>query len=465
MGTSTSKVVKLTERSIEKLPSAAPGDKLLLLDKQQTGFGISITASKQSYFVARRVNRKPVRFVFRRVGEGTLAEARKAAERLLVEMGEGKNPVATKRAAAVAAAQKKSQGTTLRDAWTLRKNYLTNKGRSIRTIETEEYLLTKYLAAWMDRELVSFTPEEVNRKHTALAAAIAHGRYKRDAYRPRAPGSGRATANNVFHVFRACWNRAAAQNKALGDSPTDNIDWFEIEARQSPIRTAGLAELFARIQKIERADRRDIWTLMLYTGLRLTSACEVRWADVNLDKHTLHIPTPKGGRKRAFTIPLPRVMVEMFQRRKAAHEELCGGVKKMLPWVFPAPDSESGRIVEVRVEREVVTVDPATGRKSKTTINAIGIKPHDARRLFTTVAEGSDISWSALKFLTNHKLPKNDQTGEYIDKDPEQLAERLRAPMEKIAARMTELCTPKPAPDPKAAANVVSISKGKRKAA
>ncbi len=65
-----------------------------------------------------------------------------------------------------------------------------------------------------------------------------------------------------------------------------------------------------------------MWTLLLCTGLRKTSAIEMKWSDVNLDTGVLHIPKPKGGEVRAFDLPLPTLLVDLFRARWVQHEKL-----------------------------------------------------------------------------------------------------------------------------------------------
>jgi len=59
---------------------------------------------------------------------------------------------------------------------------------------------------------------------------------------------------------------------------------------------------------------------------------------------------------------------------------------------------------------------------------------HDMRRTFITIAESLDIPAYALKRLLNHRAD-GDVTGGYIVMS----VERLRGPVERIAAKITEL--------------------------
>jgi hypothetical protein len=74
-------------------------------------------------------------------------------------------------------------------------------------------------------------------------------------------------------------------------------------------------------------------------------------SDVNLDTGLLQIPKPMGGEARAFDLPLPTLLVDLFRARWTQHQKLFAEDKKTAPWVFAAPDSASGHIVEVRAGR------------------------------------------------------------------------------------------------------------------
>ena len=418
----TSQRVRLTQRFVDQLQPPPEGRKILFLDVERRGFGLTVTRNSKSFIVIRRVpGHGQVRFKFGQAGELTVAAARAEAEQLLARMGAGENPVEQRRTRRAEAQREQARGITLRQAWQLREATLKVKGRSERTIEGERYALEKYLADWLDQELATITREEVHRKHQAIATGVARGRYKRDAWRRRGEGSGRATANTVLRAFRAAWNRAARQHPEIGLPPVQAIDWFPTAPKKAPIGLDGLAELHKRITAIENTTRRDLWTFMLFTGLRRKSACESRWADVDLKARTLRVPNPKGGERRAFTMPLPACLVDMLKRRIADHDKLCGSDEKMKPWVFPAHDSASGHVEEPRDD-------------------TLGVTPHDCRRLFLTVAEATDASRYAIKMLANHALPGDDVTAGYLQLD----VERLRPVMEQIALRMQALCEPPP---------------------
>jgi integrase len=177
--------------------------------------------------------------------------------------------------------------------------------------------------------------------------------------------------------------------------------------------------------------RRDYLLVALLTGLRRNDVATMRWVDVDLGNATLFVPAPKGGKAKAFSLPLSDSLVELLRRRKAENDELFPESS----WVFPAA-SASGHIREPRIE-----------------VPGLKWTPHDLRRTFITVAESLDISGFAIKALVNHSQPGGDVTAGYISLD----VERLREPMQLITDKLRSLCAPDEG-------KVVPIRRGRKKA-
>jgi len=438
LGAGTSERVKLTERVIA---AAAPlvrdggAHKRLLLDTEQRGFGVAVNAGgSKSYFVLRRVNGRQVRFKFRNVGEGGLTEARREAAKLLGQMSGGLDPAAAKRARA-------ARGITLREAVELAAATMRARGRSARTIEDYRGVLDLYLRAWLDRPLAEIARAEVRARHAAIPREIVRGKYvlkdEKGRGRRHPSGDGRASANAVFRVFRAVYNRALREHPELPSNPCVNIDWAALPPHKAALAPEGLAGWFKAAMKIENPLRRDFLLFALYSGMRRQSVAEMRWADVDLARRLLRVPRPKGGEARAFDLPLSDALVEILRRRKAEHDKLAAGDRKLEPWAWPAA-SKTGHIAEPREEGLPGTI-------------------HDLRRVFITVATHRlKLHPYDVKLLVNHALPRADVTTHYVAAD----VEALRVPMQAISDALRALCEPR-----RGSGTVVPIAKGKRGAA
>jgi integrase len=90
------------------------------------------------------------------------------------------------------------------------------------------------------------------------------------------------------------------------------VDWFPEYRRDASISAGQLAAWHKDIQALPNPIRRDFYLFSLFTGLRRQSAVEIRWEHINLDEGTLLIPNPKGGKKRAFVLPLSDFLNEVL---------------------------------------------------------------------------------------------------------------------------------------------------------
>lgn len=424
-----SEKVKLTERTVAAA-QPAPGERAkVYLDTVLIGFGLAVSGKgSKSYFVLRRVHGRAVRFVFRRVGEGTVQQARVEASSLLAQMAQGVDLGKQRAAAREAAKQKEASSITLRKALDLYLGSAKSKGRSPRTLANVEAVLQRYLAGWLDRELQSITREEARLRHQKIARDIARGRYTRTSKfhqkHTRAEDSGRSTANDAMRSFRTVWNRARRQHPELPEAPTINVDKFATAKPRTALAEDQLSTWYAAVTADKNAVRRDALLFMLFTGLRRGDACSVRWEHADLKKKVLHLPKPKGG--HAFDLPLSDFLVELLEGRERMFDS---------PWVFPSASAKSGHIEEPRMA-----------------IPELTWTPHDLRRTFLNVAERMEMSAYAMKALVNHAQPTGDVTAGYLRME----VERLRAPMQAITDRLRVLCC---ATGP--GNNVVPIGKGK----
>lgn len=139
---------------------------------------------------------------------------------------------------------------------------------------------------------------------------------------------------------------------------------------------------------------------------------KLRWDNVDLQARTLHLPTTKNG--DPLHLPLSPFLADLLTKRKEAADGS--------PWVFPGP-GKNGHLLETK--KFLLRVTTGSG---------VSFTLHDLRRTFITIAESLDVPYYALKRLQNHRA-NGDVTGGYIVVN----AERLRVPVELVAARILEL--------------------------
>ena len=156
---------------------------------------------------------------------------------------------------------------------------------------------------------------------------------------------------------------------------------------------------------------RDFLLTALFTGMRRGELMALRWENVNLETRTLYLPKTKNG--DPLMLPLSGFLTDLLRERHARATSL--------DWAFPGPGKQ-GHLMETK--KFLPGVSTGSG---------VNFTLHDLRRTFITIAESLDVPYYALKRLLNHRA-NGDVTGGYIVVN----AERLRGPVELVAARILE---------------------------
>lgn len=380
--------LKLTKRAIENLPHTKSGQSFYR-DTVLAGFGLRVGKTSKTFYVERKLNNKSKRISLGRFGLVSLAEARVKALSLLADMADGVDPTAQEDEA-------EDRNITVYGAF--RHLFETRPHLSKVTVEGYTRTYEFYLRAWRDLPLQEITRHMVLAKHKELTRR-----------------HGAVSANNAFRHLRSAYNCAAALEEDFPSNPVDVLKharaWNKERRRTTIIQRHQLADWWKALMT-EPTYSRDFLLVALFTGMRRSEVTHLRWENIDLVGRTLHIPNTKNG--DPLDLPLSGFLVDLFTARARETEGS--------PWVFPGP-GEEGHFIEIK--RALKRVSETSGVKFTT---------HDLRRTFITIAESIDIPYYALKRMLNHRTSA-DVTGGYIVID----AERLRAPVEQVAARILEL--------------------------
>lgn len=344
---------KITQALVERGPTPERGKSVLHADTEMRGFYLIVTPTKRSFYVQSLVNGKQVRTKLGDHPSMDAKQARDLARRTLVEMRGGANPNEERRKA-------KARGITLRDALDL---HLAAKPLSPRTKEDYRYSCDQYLPDWLDK---------------ALAELGADRAGVRERHRRITEKHGASTADTVFRIFRAVYNRGLREHPELPANPTANVDYHGLRRRKVDSNADKLRAWGKAVLALHPV-RRDLHLFMILTGMRRTSACEARIGDLDLSTKRLHVPKPKGGAQRAFDLPLSGPLADLLGQRLSESPRL----HRKSPWLFPA-DSKSGHVAEVAQHE----LDGLTG--------------HALRHTYATLALQAGVPIAELKFLLNH---------------------------------------------------------------
>lgn len=198
---------KITQALVERAPIPERGKSILYADSEMRGFYLIVTPTKRSFYVQSLVHGKQVRTKLGDHPAMDAKQARDAARQTLVGMRAGTNPNEERRKA-------RAKGLTLRKALDL---HLAAKPLSARTKEDYQYNCEQYLGDWMDKPLADLGSDRSGVRERHVRLTDTHG----------AP-----TADTVFRVFRAVYNRGLREHPVLPPNPSANVDYHGLRRRK-----------------------------------------------------------------------------------------------------------------------------------------------------------------------------------------------------------------------------------------
>lgn len=211
--------------------------------------------------------------------------------------------------------------------------------------------------------------------------------------------SGTYSANGVARVLKAIWSDAARTEDLPPNPVVRGVRMNKEWPAELHIELEDLPQVWRDLDSIQDRVRRACWLTLLLTGLRSHDARSMAWANLDLDGMVLHVPSPKGGRDRAFDLPLCAYLVGELDALPRTSE-----------WLFP---KRKAYLTELRRTTE------------------FNHNPHSFRRLYRTLAIEAQVDFVCCKLLMNHSLA-GDVSMRYVSK--RQVLGPMRAGAEKIAS-------------------------------
>jgi integrase len=249
------------------------------------------------------------------------------------------------------------------------------KNRAPRTLLTFERETSKYLADWLDRPISELTG----------AVLIALHQQIKDDVTPRAgtnPANdkGAPLANRVIAHVSASWRslNKKLEGKLGSWNPASAVDKDTIRPKRERIQDEDLPDYAARVATMRSPIKRDGLMFALYTGLRHEDVRTLHFDFVDFDEHTLHLPNPKGGESKAFTIPLSKTPYAILERRQRDNAKDLG--REDGGWCFPGIDLKGN-------------VGPVAELRAGVTVRKNGKRVGDGRFVDPTPSEESRMRW------------------------------------------------------------------------
>jgi integrase len=408
---------KLTEQTITTLSIPSGAVREYYWDTERPGFGVVVGHKQRTFVVRGRVAGKLVKRTIGVAGaprpDGhlwTVRLARLRAVELLGEFAGGKAPEVKANAA----------GPTLQDALDLHLRNMRKEGCSARSIETIETEIPRLLARWMERPIGELRGVDLVELHDRLS----------DEGKPY-------LANRIVAQVSAVWNTLDRVHELPGRNPARAVVRNRYTPSRERVAADGLPSWYAKVLALPSPVRRDLQLFCLFTGMRSEAARHVRWEHVDEGRAALVVPKPKGGEERAFTLPLPKSVLEMLEKRKRGNRDQFGPYGGDGGWVFPSLTREAPFEVQPIAEPKEYRTDPTTKKKTQ---HLPGL--HTLRRTYLSVAAEAGVSELDRHVLANHAFGRQNVNATYI----EQAFEHLAGEQAKIEAALWARLTPPPSP-------------------
>ncbi|MBI4001064.1 MAG: site-specific integrase [Nitrospira defluvii] len=395
---------RLTKRLIENAALPKQGQ-AFLRDDLLRGFGVRLTPGSKSFFLEKLIHRQVRRLTLGRFGEMTLDEARAIAKKKMVEIDEGRDPVAERRQRSIAP--------TFRD---LEQMYLTRHAALKKSRANDEAILNHHLAYLRPRKLVSITRDEIARLHSRI------GTEPSSVIRPGRPVQRPMprTANQTLALIRSMWNLGMDWGLIPpGPNPCLRIKKFPEISRERFVKPDELPRLWKAMGDEPNPYVRIAFLVGLLTGARRNEVLAMRWEDLDLSQGLWVIPSTKAG--RSHVVPLPR----------PAREALIGLPRlEGNPFVFCG---RWGRSHLVNVSKPWQRIRTEAGLED--------VRIHDLRRTLGSWLVAAGASLPLIGKALNHTNVSTTQVYARLQLDPVRLA--LEANAERMltvidAARVAE---------------------------
>lgn len=344
-----------------------PGKQFDIWDTDQPRFGLRISpGGSKVFFVIRRVNGKLVRATVGLFPEMDVDTARTKAAALLVSMQEGINPNIEKK-------HKREQQADQRGILSsVFESYIASGGKNKKmkaTTEASYRYAFKRLAKWQGLRVDEISTDMVNRLHSEIGK-----------------NNGGYAANHTIGLLRSLMVYSIENYNRPAVNPTVGVKMFKETPRREAMAPETIPIFLKALEELRGDTGADLFTMLLFTGMRKSEAMSLKWEDVDLVNNSLNVAETKNG--NPLDIPISNHLADILRQRK---ERIAS------KWIFPS-NSRVGH---------VTNTDPFCRALAE---HGIKVYPHLLRKTFTTIA-ASTIPGAMVDCLTGH-IPQ-DVTGRH----------------------------------------------------
>jgi integrase len=347
-------------------------------DSDLIGFALRVTAKSKTYIVERRKDTKLVRMVVGKHTDIAAAEARTKAETYLAQIGAGEDPRKPKKMIHLIP--------TLEVAFEEYKNDHQGENRlKPKTISSYNKSMDCYLSKWKKLKLSEISKQDVADKHLEISEISP------------------AQANAAMRLVRAIFNWAMhfytdeKEVSLIAINPVlvlkQKKRWNRIKPRTDHLDEDQIGPFFRSLVNYRSEDShramgysnnaRDLYIVIMLTGIRLDEGQTLGWVDVNVEKGLLIFRDTKNGDDLHLGDFLHAVLEKRFPLRSNE-------------WVFPSRQKPKSHIVNMRAS--LTNLNKAAGTD---------IDSHDLRRTYASITNRLAYGLATIKRLLNHRESTN----------------------------------------------------------
>src|SRR5258708_7066098 len=183
----------------------------------------------------------------------------------------------------------------------------------------DEREIPRFLSHWFNRRLNDITKYEVQKLHHKVCEE--NGLYQ---------------ANRVIERLKTMYNKAIEWGWE-GINPAAKIKRHKEKSRERFILPDEMPFLVKSLANELNETARDLFWILLLTGVRKTNALMMRWEEINWEHKLWRVPDTKNG--DSLTVPLLDRTIAILEKRKAA---------SVSEWVFPSETNPHKHFVNVK---------------------------------------------------------------------------------------------------------------------
>jgi integrase len=165
------------------------------------------------------------------------------------------------------------------------------------------------------------------------------------------------------------------------DNPCKGVERNDEAKRKRYLTGPELERLTAALTEHDDQDGADVFRLLLLTGARRGEVLAAKWADFDLQRGVWTKPGSTTKQKTTHVVPLSPAAMQIIAGRKQAESE----------FLFPGRHGDGHR-VEVK----------ASWRRLCRTAGISGLRIHDLRHSYASIAASSGVSLHAIGGLLGH---------------------------------------------------------------